>query len=50
MENLDKEKIEQIIKTRKQANAYFNKQSKVFRAFLPNGRTYNCSPFSLLFK
>jgi alkylhydroperoxidase/carboxymuconolactone decarboxylase family protein YurZ len=33
MENLDKEKIERIVKTRKQANAYFSKKSKVFRAF-----------------
>ena len=33
MENSDKEKIEKIIKTRKQANTYFSKKSKVFRAF-----------------
>ncbi|MDR0749567.1 MAG: carboxymuconolactone decarboxylase family protein [Tannerellaceae bacterium] len=33
MENSDKEKIEKIIRTRKQANAWFNKKSKVFRAF-----------------
>jgi alkylhydroperoxidase/carboxymuconolactone decarboxylase family protein YurZ len=33
MENFDKEKIEKIVKTRKQANAYFGKKSNVFRAF-----------------
>jgi AhpD family alkylhydroperoxidase len=33
MENLDKEKIERIVKTRKQANAYFLKKSKVFQSF-----------------
>ena len=33
MENFDKEKIEKIIATRKQANTYFSKKSKVFRAF-----------------
>ena len=33
MENLDQDKIERIVKTRKQANAYFSKKSKVFRAF-----------------
>ena len=33
MENLDKEKIERIVQTRKQANAYFSKKSNVFRAF-----------------
>jgi AhpD family alkylhydroperoxidase len=33
MENLDKEKIERIVKTRKQANAYFSKKSSVFRLF-----------------
>ena len=33
MENLDKEKIERIVKTRKQANAYFSKKSKVYRTF-----------------
>jgi AhpD family alkylhydroperoxidase len=33
MENLDKEKIERIVKTRKQANAYFSKKSNVFRSF-----------------
>ena len=33
MENLDKEKIEKIVKTREQANAYFSKKSEVFCAF-----------------
>lgn len=33
MENLDKEKIERIIQTRKQANGYFMKKSKAYRAF-----------------
>ena len=41
MENLDKEKIERIVKTRKQANAYFTKRSKVFRTFCElEDRTY----------
>jgi len=34
MENLDKEKIERIVKSRKQANAYFGKKSKVFQSFV----------------
>jgi AhpD family alkylhydroperoxidase len=33
IENLDKEKIEKIVKTRKQANSYFKEKSKVYRAF-----------------
>jgi AhpD family alkylhydroperoxidase len=34
MENLDKEKIEQIIKTRKQAHAFYSEKSKVYRLFV----------------
>ncbi|MDR1631273.1 MAG: hypothetical protein LBR97_00025, partial [Dysgonamonadaceae bacterium] len=34
MENLDKEKIEKIIKTRKQANAYYLKKSEVYQSFV----------------
>lgn len=34
MENHDKNKIEQIIKTRKQAHAYFLKRSKVYQSFV----------------
>ena len=34
MENADKNKIEQIVKTRKQAHGYFSKKSKVYQAFV----------------
>ena len=34
MKNLDKEKIEQIILTRKQAHSYYIKKSKVYQAFV----------------
>lgn len=34
MENPDKNKIEQIIKTRKQAHAYYLKRSKVYQSFV----------------
>jgi AhpD family alkylhydroperoxidase len=34
MENLDKEKIEQIIKIRKQAHSYYLKKSKIYKAFV----------------
>ncbi|MDR1407198.1 MAG: carboxymuconolactone decarboxylase family protein [Tannerella sp.] len=34
MENLDREKIERIVKTRKQANAYYLKKSKTYRSFV----------------
>ena len=34
MENLDKNKIEKIIKTRKQAHSYFLKKSKVYQSFV----------------
>jgi AhpD family alkylhydroperoxidase len=33
MENLDKIKIEQIIKKRKQAHSYYSKRSKVYQCF-----------------
>ena len=34
MENLDKEKIERIIKTRKKAHSFYSKKSKVYRSFV----------------
>ena len=34
MKNLDKEKIERIILTRKQAHSYFSKKSKVYQSFV----------------
>ncbi|MDR1030223.1 MAG: carboxymuconolactone decarboxylase family protein [Treponema sp.] len=34
MDNLDKEKIEQIIKTRKKAHTYYAQKSPVYNAFL----------------
>ncbi len=34
MENLDKEKIEQIVSTRKKAHSYFLKRSKVYQSFV----------------
>jgi len=34
MENLDRNKIEQIVKTRKQAHAYYLKKSKVYESFV----------------
>jgi AhpD family alkylhydroperoxidase len=34
MKNLDKEKIEELIQTRKKAHAYYSKKSKVYRSFL----------------
>ena len=34
MENFDKEKIEQIIKTRKQAHSYYSGNSDVYRSFV----------------
>ena len=33
MQNLDKVKIEQIIRTRKQAHSYYLKRSKVYKSF-----------------
>ena len=34
MENLDKNKIERIVETRKQAHGYFLKKSKVYKSFV----------------
>ncbi len=34
MKNLDADKIEQIVKTRKQAHGYYQKKSKVYQAFV----------------
>ncbi|MCX6256229.1 MAG: carboxymuconolactone decarboxylase family protein [Bacteroidia bacterium] len=34
MENLDKEKIERIIKTRKKAHSFYSRKSKVFQSFI----------------
>lgn len=34
MENLDKEKIEQIVKTRKKAHSFYSKKSKVYQSFV----------------
>jgi AhpD family alkylhydroperoxidase len=34
MENMDKNKIEQIVKTRKQAHSYYLKKSKVYQSFV----------------
>lgn len=34
MENFDKNKIEKIIKTRKQAHAFYSKKSGVYRSFV----------------
>ena len=34
MENLDRDKIEKIVRTRKQANSYYQKKSAVYRSFL----------------
>jgi AhpD family alkylhydroperoxidase len=34
MENLDKQKIEQIVKTRKQAHGFYMNKSKVYKSFV----------------
>ena len=48
MENLDKDKIERIVKTRKQANAYFSKKSNVFRSFCEmEDKTYEAGCLSV---
>jgi len=48
MENLDKEKIERIVITRKQANVYFSKKSKVFRSFCEmENETYRAGSLSV---
>ncbi len=41
MENLDKENIERIIKTRKKAHTFYSKNSKVYQSFVEmEQRTY----------
>ena len=41
MENPDKNRIEQIVKTRKKAHAFYSEKSDVYRAFLKmEGATY----------
>jgi AhpD family alkylhydroperoxidase len=48
MENSDKEKIERIIKTRKQANSYFSKKSEVYRLFCEmEDKTYEAGSLSV---
>jgi len=48
MENLDKEKIERIVITRKQAYVYFSKKSKVFRSFCEmENETYRAGSLSV---
>jgi len=34
MENLDKNKIEQLVKTRKKAHSFYSKKSKVYQSFV----------------
>jgi AhpD family alkylhydroperoxidase len=34
MENLDKEKIERIIRTRKKAHSFYSRKSKVYQSFI----------------
>ena len=34
MENLDKDRIEQIVKTRKKAHSFYSKKSKVYQSFI----------------
>jgi len=51
MENLDKERIEKIIKTRKQAHAFYSKKSEVYGAFVNmEQKTYKDSSLSKLQK
>jgi AhpD family alkylhydroperoxidase len=51
MKNCDKEKIEDIIHTRKQANSYFLKKSEVYRSFVEMElRTYKNGKISKLQK
>ena len=51
MENSDKEKIEQIIKTRKKAHTYYSKKSKVYQSFVDMERnTYKDGKLSKLQK
>ena len=42
MENLDKDRIEKIVRTSKQAHTYYSKKSKVYKSFLEmEQKTYN---------
>lgn len=51
MKNLDKERIEQIIQTRKKAHSYYSKKSSVYRSFLDMERnTYMDGKLSKLQK
>lgn len=34
MENLDKDRIEQLVKTRKKAHSFYSKKSKVYQSFV----------------
>ncbi len=42
MENLDREKIEKIIRTRKKAHGYFTGKSKVYRSFIDMEQNTYC--------
>ena len=51
MENQDKEKIEQIIQTRKKAHSFFSNKSKVYKSFLAmENNTYQDGKLSKLQK
>jgi len=51
MENLDKEKIEQIIQTRKKAHSFYSNKSKVYQSFLDmENNTYKDGKLSKLQK
>ena len=41
MENLDKDRIEQLVKNRKKAHSFYSKRSKVYQSFVDmEGNTY----------
>lgn len=51
MENLDQEKIERIIRTRKKAHSFYSKKSKVYQSFVEMERnTYKDGKLSKLQK
>ena len=51
MENQDKEKIEQIIQTRKKAHSFYSRKSKVYKSFLAmENSTYQDGKLSKLQK
>jgi AhpD family alkylhydroperoxidase len=51
MENLDKEKIERIIQTRKKAHSFYNLKSKVYKSFVSmEQNTYKDGRLSKLHK